>query len=374
MVGERGPLGSSKHVLVVAKDFPPTLGGVETYSAEVARAYVRLGCTVTVLTQHSERAEGYADTDYLVLRVRRGSQMVVAAAMLRRLRQLRRSESYDLIHCTTWRVAVPSRVVFRDVPTCVTVHGREIIHYPRLAGPALKWSLAGASSIVAVSYATAGLLLGKRLLRDEERVAVRWNGLTYPELAQQKAPRTNDPGPLRVLSLARLVPRKNIDKCLHAMADLVQGGLDVRYTIAGRGPELERLKKLAGEVLPDGVVTFAGYVPDEELPSLYAEHDVFLHPHSNLATESEFEGFGIVIADAMSFGCTVVVGRDGGPGDYVNHQDTGLLVNGDDPAEIASAMRALACDHEARLRMSAAGRDYALTNFSWLAHVQPLLE
>ena len=326
-----------------------------------------------MLTQHAEGVDDYAHTDYPVHRVRRGNQMVVAAAMLRQLVRLRRTERYDLVHCTTWRVAVPARVVFGDVRTCVSVHGREVIHYPKLAAPALKWSLAGASTIVAVSYATARLLTTQELVRDDKRVVVRWNGITYPELAREQAPRASHSGPLRVLSLARLVPRKNVDKCLRALAELVRGGLDVRYTIAGRGPELERLQQLAKEMLPDGVVTFAGYVPDEDLVGLYLEHDVFLHPHSHLMAENEFEGFGIVIADAMSFGCAVVVGRDGGPGDYVEHGTTGLLVDGDDPTEIASAIQMLASDPEARLRMSAAGRDYALTNFSWRAHVQHLL-
>ena len=363
-----------RHVLVVAKDFPPTPGGVETYSAEVARAYLASGWRVTVLTQHAEgNAEvdgsAYGATPYDVLRVARGSQLSVAARLNRALVGLRRHERFDLVHATTWRVAAPAALVLRRVPLVLSVHGREVLHFPKPAGAVLRWTLARADTVVAVSPSTARLLVSQGLVDDLARVQVRWNGITWPDLARRAPERTATSGPLRVMSLARLVPRKNVDKCLLAISDLVREGVDVRYTVGGRGPELERLKAMAAELLPPEVVTFAGYVPDADLPGLYAEHDVFLHPHSHQAEADEFEGFGIVIADAMSFGCAVVVGRDGGPGDYVEDGVTGLLVDGDDTAAIGSALRALAADPELRVRIASEGRDFALTHFDWAAHV-----
>ena len=95
-----------------------------------------------------------------------------------------------------------------------------------------------------------------------------------------------------------------------------------------------------------------------------------VHPHSHLDRGNEFEGFGIVIADAMSFGCAVVVGRDGGPGDDVADGRTGLLVDGDDPDQIASAIKALATEPGLLERVAAEGRRHALSSFDWGAHVR----
>lgn len=365
----------NQHVLLIAKDFPPTPGGVETYSEELARAYAKAGCAVTVLTQHADDQDsegGREAAPYVLHRVARSCQVVVALRMLVALIRLRSHESYDVVHSTTWRVGAMAQIVFPRAPRYLTVHGREIINFPFVVGPFLRWTVLRATRIVAVSHATAALLTD-RFPRASDRVVVRWNGITYPDQARQLALHRLPSPPLRVMSLARLVPRKNIDKCLLAVAALVADGIEVRYTVAGKGPESVRLQRLADELGLGNSVVFAGYVPDDDLPGLYATHDIFLHPHSHAVGDNEFEGFGIVIADAMSFGCAVVTGRDGGPGDYIEHGVTGLLVDGDDSGELTAALRSLAADEGVRVQMAQQGRDYALNHFSWLGHVEPLL-
>ena len=132
---------------------------------------------------------------------------------------------------------MPVRLALRNVPLRLSVHGREVLHFPTMAGPLLRWTLKGAATIIAVSPSTARLLVAQGLVDDVSRVEVRWNGMTWPDLCYASgSARTRPATPLRLMSLARLVPRKNVDKCLLAIASWWTQGVEIRYTVGGRGP------------------------------------------------------------------------------------------------------------------------------------------
>lgn len=178
---------------------------------------------------------------------------------------------------------------------------------------------------------------------------------------------------VRLLSLARHVPRKNIQGCIAALAQLHQEGLDFEYHIGGRGPMMASLQAQVIEAGLAEKVKFLGYVADEAVPSLFMEADAFLHPQTNVGEGNDFEGFGLVIADAMSFGCTVLAGDAGGPRDFVRHEVNGLLVDGLNGPELIAEIRRLIIDHELRNRLGQEGRRFALHELDWTKHVRSLI-
>ena len=367
-------------LLLIAKAFPPVPGGVETYSEEVALAYGRCGIDVLVVTSTGQSPGTVVSTRHprvRVLNVGPGSQPVVAAKMALALMRLRVSQRFDLVHSTTWRVGALGRLIFRRVPQVVSVHGREVLNFPASAGPVMRRVLRDANLVLSVSYATAALaelaVSPKRLRRS----VVRWNGISQEtQRAAGSGDRlpTRSNGSIHLLSLARLVPRKNVDGCLRALAAAsLPSDVDVVYNVAGRGPELERLTELAAELGIGHMVRFLGYVDDQDVPTLYEQAHVFLHPHTHVGEGNDFEGFGIVIADAMAHGCAVVVGDQGGPADYIDSGENGLLVNGLDTSAITAAIELLVHDAATRTRLASNGRNYALANFSWDKHVLPVV-
>jgi glycosyltransferase involved in cell wall biosynthesis len=123
------------------------------------------------------------------------------------------------------------------------------------------------------------------------------------------------------LVVSRLLPYKRVDIAIEACA---QAG--VPLTIIGRGPDEERLRALA----PD-LVTFAGSVSDNELLDAYDKHSMVLVPG--------IEDFGYIPLEAASRGRPVVAAREGGPAETVVHGETGLLVSGANPKGWADAIR-----------------------------------
>ncbi|QCB94543.1 glycosyltransferase family 4 protein [Cellulomonas shaoxiangyii] len=365
-------------VVVLAKGYPPTTGGVEKYSGEVAAAYLAVGYEVAVLTQTTgsrgwttRRANG---RPYTLWNAGSGGQALTFLRMLGEARRLVRRRPVARVHATTWRVALVAALVMGRATKAVTVHGREVMNVPAFLRPAMRWVLGGADVVVAVSEATraaARAELGPSV--DGPRWKVSYNGLSF--LSSDDVLTVRPEGPVRILSLSRLVPRKNVQGSLAALAVLREEGVDAfEMNVAGTGPMREELEALAQTLGLADKVHFLGYVPDEELPRLYQRADVFLHPHTHVGEGRDFEGFGLVIADAMSFGCAVISGDAGGPREVVDHASTGLLVDGHDSAALVAALRSVIVDQGLRRSLGDKAREVAPRRFTWSGHIRPVVD
>lgn len=106
------------------------------------------------------------------------------------------------------------------------------------------------------------------------------------------------PGVPVVLSVCRLEPVKRVDLLIRAFPRVLQAVPDAVLVVVGRGSQLEPLKALAASLGVDGAVSFAGYVPDVELPRYHAAADVFAAP--------AMADYAIAPYEALARGCRVV--------------------------------------------------------------------
>ncbi|MCS5485684.1 glycosyltransferase family 4 protein [Curtobacterium flaccumfaciens pv. beticola] len=367
-----------QRVLILAKRFPPLAGGIAQYSVEVARAYARSGHEVIAVTQ-ATTAKGWrrdpVEPHLAVLNVGRGNQAIALVRFLIAVLQVRRSGRFSVVHATTWKMGIVARILLSRVPLVVTIHGREVLNVPNVLRPTFKWVLTGADLVLTVSRATmeaAKGALGGGIRRGSWEVA--YNGLSFTGRAstfdRSETPRGDR---VRVFSLCRLVPRKNIEGALRAVARARSlSKVAFEYVIAGSGPDRPRLESVAEALGVDDIVTFTGYVADDEVPGLYEAADIFLHPHTHVGEGRDFEGFGIAIADALSFGCACIVGSAGGPSELVEHGVSGLLVDGEDDELVVGALVRLLNDPQLRSELGGAAREQSLQRFSWAEHVEPV--
>jgi phosphatidylinositol alpha-1,6-mannosyltransferase len=169
-------------------------------------------------------------------------------------------------------------------------------------------------------------------------------------------------GPV-VLSVGRLVPRKGFDAAINSLAALRRDFPQVRYVVIGDGPERQRLADLAHERGVGEQVLLLGRADDAMKWAAYECCDLFVMPNRSL-DGTDWEGFGIVFAEAARAGRAVVAGRNGGVADAVIDGETGLLVDADDPAALAAAIRRLLEHPEERRRMGAAAAQLAAERFT----------
>jgi len=139
-------------------------------------------------------------------------------------------------------------------------------------------------------------------------------------------------GPLSVLWLGRIVPRKRLDLFLDGAATAIARGVDLELTVVGRSGLVPGYERLIAEFRYPERVTWSAGVSRAEVPSLLRRHDVLVQP-------SEEEDFGSSVAEAQACGLPVVVGRTNGNADYLCARDVHL--SDDRPETLASALEGL---------------------------------
>jgi len=168
-----------------------------------------------------------------------------------------------------------------------------------------------------------------------------------------------------IVSVGRLVHRKGQDHLIEAMPEILKSVPSAHLLLVGEGPYREHLEKLVKEHKLDTSVTFIGRIQYKDLPMYLCAGDIFAMPSRSRLMGLEVEGLGIVYLEASSCGLPVLAGNSGGAPDAVIQNKTGLVVNGTNNEQIASAAIELLTNVEFSQRMGLAGRQWVIDNWRW---------
>ena len=168
-----------------------------------------------------------------------------------------------------------------------------------------------------------------------------------------------------IVSVGRLVHRKGQDYLIQSMPLILHQVPNAHLLLVGQGPYLEHLQKLVKEHGLESSVTFIGRVDYKELPQYLCVGDIFAMPSRSRLMGLEVEGLGIVYLEASSCGLPVLAGNSGGAPDAVKQSETGLVVNGTDEKQIASAAIELLNNSDSSKKMGLAGRQWIVNNWRW---------
>jgi glycosyltransferase involved in cell wall biosynthesis len=173
-----------------------------------------------------------------------------------------------------------------------------------------------------------------------------------------------------VLTVARLVPIKNVQRLLDAMALVRARVADAHLVIVGDGPEASALHQHAAALGLSDAVTFAGYAPHAETPDFYRAADVF-------ALSSDFDNSPNVVLEAMASGLPVVTTDVGGARELVADRSgaaPGAIVVPNDPAALAAGLEQYLAAPDAAREAGAYNRHRAVAEFSWRTSALRLLD
>lgn len=233
----------------------------------------------------------------------------------------------------------------------VVWHIHEIIVAPRLAAWVFQTlPRRGADLVVAISAAVASHLRPGRA-----PVVIVPNGIPPDVAAEPLAP----PGRPLVLFVGRLNRWKGAEVLVDAIAVLAREGVAAHTAIVGAPPIGEEwraaaLRKRAAPV--EDRVTFVGFT--ESTAAWHAAADIVVVP------STWPEPFGIVTLEAMRAGRAIVASAVGASPELLDHGSCGLLVPPGDADALASALRHLLGDAEARRRLGDAARRRFLARFT----------
>jgi phosphatidylinositol alpha-1,6-mannosyltransferase len=168
-----------------------------------------------------------------------------------------------------------------------------------------------------------------------------------------------------VVCVSRLVPRKGQDMLIKALPSIRRRVDGAAVLVVGGGPYLEAMRKLAKACGVAEHVTFTGGVPAADLPAHHALADVFAMPCRTRGAGMDVEGLGIVFLEASATGVPVIAGLSGGAPETVQHNKTGLVIDGRSVDEVAEAVSELLTDRDRAAAMGAAGRDWVTSQWRW---------
>ena len=212
-----------------------------------------------------------------------------------------------------------------------------------------------ARRLIAISDAVRGFL--ERAGHDPAKlVTIRYGLDELPSTRSEPTPAAAGipaDAPL-ALAVGRLIEQKDHATLLRAFA-LVRSALpDARLAILGSGPLEAETRRRVAELRLEDAVTLPGRT---DIRDWLERADVFVHT-------SRWEGFGIVLLEAMLAGLPVVATRVSAVPEVVADGETGLLVDPGDAAGLAAHLESLLADRERAAALGDAGRRRARAEFS----------
>jgi phosphatidylinositol alpha-mannosyltransferase len=170
----------------------------------------------------------------------------------------------------------------------------------------------------------------------------------------------------KILFLGRLDTRKGLAQLLPAFALLVKE-MDVHLIVAGSGPERSRYEHFVDEHNLKGRVHFLGFIPNEDLASIYRSCDAYCSPALGGET------FGIVLIEAMASGTPVAASRIAGYQQVINDGENGLLFDPRSPDDIKAKFSMMLADEELRRKLIDEGLRSA-KSYDWSNVADRILE
>ncbi|NRP96157.1 GDP-mannose-dependent alpha-(1-6)-phosphatidylinositol monomannoside mannosyltransferase [Marinobacterium sp. xm-g-59] len=316
-----------KRLTIVTQTFPPRTGGMESVMFSLAKNLANADWNVSVVADKPLVGE-YAFSHTAVA-------MPKFVRNIAKKLYLNLQTNPDLYLCDSWKSveAIPNN----GVPIVVLAHGQEYLDTKKRGR--IKHALDRAIQIVSSSKATIELFC--QYNQDYRYKAI----CIYPTYGlyedTQVEPNSNFTAPLKILSLSRIEKRKGLFQSAAALRELHKRGLEIEWSIAGSGPDLEELKQECNDL---SFVKFLGRVDDEEKKQLYLTHDIFLMP--SYQNGLSLEGFGITYIEASQCGLPSIGGTAGGASEAVLDGVTGWCVDGEDSNKILDAINAAYRDRQ----------------------------
>lgn len=335
-------------------------GGAENHLLELVRHQRARGMEVTVAYL---RGDGYWVAPLRAL----GAEVYAMGLRaygdwrpLQRLVRLLRGNAFTLVHAHLPPAELYCRVALKvagleELPFLISKHNDCAFH--RLPGERMmgRWVARRAEAVIAISEAVRRYMIDDTLGLPEGQVRTILYGIDPQPFeavsaGQREALRRQwgcSEKTLVVGCVGRFVEQKSIDTLIRAFALFLQGAkCEARLVLVGHGPMERQLREQAEACGVGTQVIWAGFRPD--IPVVMSAFDLF-------ALSSVFEGFGLVLLEAMAAGLPVLATRAGAIGEVVVDGVTGILAQ---PRQALGLMEGMArlSDRELRLRMGSAGR------------------
>jgi len=184
---------------------------------------------------------------------------------------------------------------------------------------------------------------------------------------RRRSPREERRPPLLLLCNRSWEPRYGVDVLVAAFAKAARQRPDLDLILLGGGSQSTRIRQILIEAGVEARVTFAGQIPQAEMPRYYRMADLFVSP-------SHIDGSSVSLMEAMACGLPCLVSDIPANREWVTDSRNGWLFPDGDPGALAVLILRLAGERERLIEVGLAGRRTAEEKADWNRNFQKLLE
>ena len=326
--------------LVITRNFPPEIGGMQNLMGGLAAALVDHG-PVKVFADKSDRFDEFDKNSKAKIERFGGFKLFRKYRKANRVSEfIRENNNIRSIFFDHWKSVEKINLdTLKSIPSFCLIHSKEINHVQnsRLNKRILD-SLEKVNFIIANSRFTKNLALNIGL--PEKKIHIIHPGhdkpLNVESNFKEESEKIFGNSFPKILTVARLERRKNHQNILMCIRNLKEKFPEIKYVSIGDGDEKKRLLSLVKELKLEKEVVFLDNIEQKLKISLLRTSDLFLMP--SIIYKKSVEGFGISFIEAASYGVGSIGGKDGGASDAIKNNETGLICDGQDVGSIYNSI------------------------------------
>jgi len=241
---------------------------------------------------------------------------------------------------------------------------------------ALKDKIKRAQFIVCISSFHRDFYLAEGA--DQGQLIISYCGIDTtmfsPCLDSNPEAKSSGPGPVRLISSARLVDKKGFKYLISACKNLEQQGIDFNCNIGGDGPLLNELEYQIQQLHLGHRITLTGRpLLQEDIPNFMRGGDIYCLP-CVWADDGDVDGLPQMLMEAMACGVPVVSTKLVGIPDLIVDGETGLLAEPNNTNDLTAKLQQLIEDKSLRSTLAANGRQQVEGQFDLATCLNPLFE
>lgn len=287
------------------------------------------------------------------IRLRCAPQAFASLGLARSLRGYRIAHIHAHMANTPTTIAMYAAAQL-GVPFSFTGHANDLFVHRSLLGQKLR----RCKFVACISRWHQDLYREILPVSDEKLPVVRC-GVNTSRAVAAMHPRT---GPIRVVSVGRLVPKKGFDVLIDALAQLPAAPAWT-CRIIGDGPERNNLRSLIDSHGLEQRITLTGPASNDQVLAALDEADMFALPCRVDPQTGDKDGIPVVLMEAMAAGRPVISGDLPAIRELVMPMETGMLVEPGSAGSLAAALSLMMSDNALRCRLAEQGRQHVVSEF-----------
>ncbi len=347
------------NICIVTWEYSPRIvGGIARHCEGLAKALVKMGHSIDVITLDFPGASQYEEVEGVKIHrtsIELGHPSFIAWVFIfnhfmeKKIAMLSKDVKFDVIHIHDWLVALAGIAAkhYLKIPLVLTLHSTEVGRALGLNNPdsylidGIEWWATYESKRVIVTSNSMKREVEEHFHLPQSKIDVIPNAIDtskyHVEVDREAVKRRYGiaPDSRIVLFIGRLVPQKGVEYLIKATPKIVSNHPNAYIVIVGDGWLKEHLLSLALSIKHK--ISFLGFLSDSELIELILSSDVLVVP-------SIYEPFGIVALEGMAAGVPVVASNVGGLAEIIEHDRTGVLVYTGDANSIAWGVNRILSD------------------------------